>query len=229
MNATNSAMLNAGSWADFHDVTHADVSPSPVKRHHAPVNRSQGLLTDDEILDASFWRLDCWTAEEIDAGCVRLTRLLEMGIPLDSSNAEVAEMMEHLPGDRRSPWSAMLALAVLYADSIDNSRLFMNAGHELMGFYRQSQRARSTRSGDPLSLLIAEYLAVIPDIMPHELWNDFTGQAHDGFHEVLADFDGYTLSFNNKGVLDYISYSAFARRVQRARFLLNHMQQNSAE
>ena len=215
---------------DFSGSGDAQVLPGENKSNHGPVIASLRLPTEDDIRDAALWRLETWPDDAIDAGSARLAKMLEKGVSLDSAVPEVAAMLANLPLDRRSPWSGLMALAVLHADAHVDQSLFFRAGMELMTSYRQAIHSTAARSGDVLSRKIREYIVEMPDITPEALWKDFTHQAQEGWGGFIIESTGDSLSYEELegGPLQDISRSAFRRRVQRIKREMRHQQADVA-
>lgn len=219
MSCTDPLQRASNPWADLLGMSEAEVSPSPIECNSAPQNTSLSLPTEDDILEGVFWRLSKWTTDEVDAGSARLARLLEMDVPLNTAQPEVAAVLAQLPKDRRLPWTGLMALAVLHADVHGDWRLFFLAGIEVMAAYRQAKISKERRSGDALSRKIDDYLGEMSDIATPALWEDFTTQAQEGWGETLVDGDDDSLSFESQvgAPIKTIGRAAFFRRVQRAR------------
>ncbi|MCX7058858.1 MAG: hypothetical protein NTZ79_17260 [Proteobacteria bacterium] len=170
------------------------------------------LVSPDDILAAARYRLRDWSMEQIEDGIDALARQ-------DDPHADSAA-----PGmrrDGRNPFSASCALLALLASAKGDAALLYRAGYGVIDSYRQAERATGPRRGDALNDLIRQYLAEMPTIGPKKLWDDFKGQAIDGFNEILTDFD------DDSQVLSYapwrgaesedIGFEAFRKRVQTFR------------
>lgn len=173
------------------------------------------LISPDDILAAARHRLRNWSPGQIEAGIAALSSQ-------DGRHGDRSAWV--VPSDRRDPSSATSALLVLLANARDDAALLFQAGYGVIESYRQAQRATGPRRSDALNELIRQYLDEMSDIGPKELWDDFTGQASDGFSETLADFDedGQVLSFVPRpgAEMEDIDFVAFRKRVQRVRATL---------
>ena len=91
--------------------TRCSISDRAVKPHR--------IVSDHDIFEACLWRLAGCQAEVIEASTARVAKFIKSGVPLESDQPEVAAAMAALkrPGDRRSGWSALMAVTALYADS----------------------------------------------------------------------------------------------------------------
>ncbi len=161
------------------------------------------LITADEILRAARYRLRHWTADQIETGLAALYA--------DDSGPEI-------PDDGRNQVSAACALLTLLANVRGDTELLYRAGYGVVDSYRQAQRSTGKRRSDALSDLIRNYLDVMPDISPKELWDDFTGQAAEGYHETLTGYDeaAKVLTYEPSPGAEFtdITFDAFRRRLQ---------------
>lgn len=178
------------------------------------------LVTEADIVDAAIWRLAAWSPEEIEAGTLRLVRLFDQGVSLESEHPAVAELLATLdrPGERREAWTALCALAVLHADAYGDAALCFRAGFDLIGSYRQAMRGLQTRSDDDLDRLIAQYLGNHPKATATEIFEHFVGLAD--FRMVIVEASGTLLTYHPEASserLSKISRHALEMRVSRAR------------
>lgn len=185
-----------------------------------PTERQHRLIEDGEIHDAALWRLAAWTPEQIEAGSARLVRALEQGQPLDSEATDVAEMLASFtrPGDRREPWTALCALAVLHADACADARLFLLAGFEVLTAYRQAMRGHQLREADDLDNLLAQYMARHPEATAAQIFKHCAGLAE--LRLVIEDADSETLTYRprqDSNKVRTIRFHAFEVRVSRLR------------
>ncbi len=167
------------------------------------------LITPDDILKAARYRLRDWPIEQIEAGIDALAQ---------QDGREVTLAPLDIPADGRNPFSASCALLALLASANGDAALLYRAGYGVIESYRQAERAAGSRRGDALNDLIRQYLAEMPTIEPKQLWEDFKGQAVDGFNEILTDFsdDDQVLSYSpwRGAELVDIGFEAFRKRVQ---------------
>lgn len=185
----------------------------------APTDRR--LLDDGEIHAAAHWRLAGWSAEEIAAGSARLARLLTRGIPLDSRRSEVAQVLAAIARRRarRESWSALMALAVLYADARGDQGLFLRAGFEVVTAWRNAKaRARTGAAAhNALTALMREFQAMQPDATAADCFDRWSALA--GCHPVFVDYDPErdVLTYDSHGRVRDVTRASFARQFRRVR------------
>jgi len=170
-----------------------------------------------DVLDAARQRLDAFPATTIDAAQRAVLRLLGRGIALDAAQPQVGAVlaMLRIAGDRRSPWGALLAVAVLIADARGDGGLLWRAGWPLLLAQRAASGGSARRRVDPLDELIREHLARHPETTAAALFEHFGSLARTGI--VVDDFDGDTLTyFDGRRVRD-VRHGAFAMRMSRIR------------
>ena len=203
-------------WGDLREVAAGIVAPTKFERAKPPVSRGRRLLGKQDILEAVKWRLSGWTPAAIGAGAALISQLIGNCVPLNDAQPDVVAAMASFPRDRRDPWSAFCALAVMCARR--NRELFFTAGMEVMTAYRQAKRAKPGAS-DELSKLIAARLADDPDVHPDILFNHLADNMWQ-FTETIVDFnpsaDVLTIQpqRDNDAWRD-VSRPSFVRRVQR--------------
>ena len=173
---------------------------------------AKGVASPDDILEAARHRLRGWTDAQVDAGIEAIAS--QAGMHTDNVTPAIS-------WDGRDPFSATCALLVLLANARGDAALLYRAGYGVIESYRQAQRATWKRRSDALTKLIAGYIAEMPGIGPKRLWEDFKGQARDGFSETLVDFseeDGILSFVPWPGAeIEDIGFQAFRKKVQRVR------------
>jgi hypothetical protein len=177
------------------------------------------LLSLEDISEAAGWRLSGWKAADIEAAESCVAQIVAHGIPIDDSQPEVIEVMASFPRERRDPWSALCAVAVLFAGRRGDKELFFTAGMEVVSAYRQSKKSRP-QAPDDLSKLIAARLQEDPSITPRELFAEFSDQATLGSDGTLADYDPESGALviqprHDDELLRTVTYIAFLRRFDR--------------
>lgn len=198
-----------------------------------PIDRSRSLLTAVEVLAAARWRLERWAPERVTVGIGRIGELVAAGVPLDTSQPAVAALLAGIADDtdRRDPWPALAALAVLWADQVGHASMFWRAGFEVVTAYRVGQHRKGCGSaGDALDDLIARYLLALPEITPRALWDQFALEVEDGHGaaDVISEFDDdgrLVFDADGTGLLADVTFDAFRRRVQRVRKNLPEVRQ----
>ena len=152
------------------------------------------VVSDADIHEACLWRLADFPDDVIEASTQRVGQLIKIGIPLESSHPEVARAMVTLkrPGDRRNEWTALMAIAALYADSQGHARLFLLSGFEVLKASQQARRGSHTNRrrhvADAIDAAITEYLGDFPAATDTEIFDSFAGIACSS-HPVIVDHD----------------------------------------
>ena len=184
------------------------------------------IVSDNDIFEACLWRLAGCQAEVIEASTARVAKFIKSGVPLESDQPEVAAAMAALkrPGDRRSGWSALMAVTALYADSQGYARLFLVAGFEAVKASQQGKRGshnnRRMCARDSMDDHIKEFLASDPAASTSEIFQHFADIAcssdpvfieyDHGKDELVCQLDPDDEKLTN------VSREEFARRVRRA-------------
>lgn len=122
------------------------------------MGKPQHTIVDEDIHEAALWRLAGFPAEVIEASTARVAQFVKSGVPLESGQPEVVAAMAALkrPGDRRGEWTALMAVAALYADSQGYTRLFLVAGFEVVASWRNAKARTNCKPPSPgLSLQAA--------------------------------------------------------------------------
>lgn len=151
MSASNAARWFPAPPCDDQATGHAVAAASSKKS--ATARQSRRVPTDEDILDAAHWRLAGWSTDAVEAATERIAGLVDRKIPLDTAEPQVAESLAHFDHDRRDPWSALCAIAALFADGQGDQRLFLAAGFEVLQAFRQSTRGRR-HGADALTQII---------------------------------------------------------------------------
>jgi hypothetical protein len=180
------------------------------ERRSAAERISRRLPTAADVIEAALYRLRTWTPEQVAAGLEAVAGMLP---DLDPKRLAVP--------DRRDPWTAACALAVLHANAVGDLSLFWAAAAEVLAAHRQAQKARHEHRGDSLDVLLAAYLRELPDIEPRELWSELKRRAEED-DDVIHEFDEMTGRVGYQaGPHDVkptsITYGTFRKRVQRLR------------
>lgn len=208
-----------GPWRDFVRAGNEVALPATGNRLKSPVSRGRRLLSVDDIYDAVEWRLAEWDACDLAAAELRVAQLVALGIPFDDSYPEVIAAMASFPKERRDPWSALCAVAVLDASESGNRDVLFTAGLEVVSAHRQSRKSRP-QPPDELSRLIAARLDENIPFTPRQLFAEFSDLAGCDGYEALADFnpdrDALVIQPQcDSELLLEVTYLAFLRRVQR--------------
>lgn len=158
------------------------------------MGKSHRVVSDADIHEACLWRLAEFPPDVRDASTARVAQLVQSGIPLASDQPEIAAAMSGLkrPGDRRNEWTALMAIAALYADSQGHARLFLLAGFEVLKSRGQARRGSHTNRrrhvADALDAAISEYLADLPAATGAEIFDSFADIAWSS-HPVIVEHD----------------------------------------
>lgn len=190
------------------------------------MSKPQRTIVDEDIHEAALWRLAEFPAELIEASTARVAQLVDADVPLESNHLEVAAAMAELkrPGDRRSGWSALMAVTALYADSQGYARLFLVAGFEVVKASQQGKRGshhnRRMCARDSMDDHIKEFLAGDPAASTSEIFQHFADIAcssdpvfveyDQGKDELVCQLDPDDEKLTN------VSREEFAGRVRRA-------------
>lgn len=116
------------------------------------------VVTDEDIHSACLWRLAGFPPEVIEAATAAMAQIIAGDIPLESDQPEIAGVMAMLnrPNDRRGEWTALMAVAALYADSQGYARLFLVAGFEVVASWKNAKARTDCKPSLPgVSLLQA--------------------------------------------------------------------------
>lgn len=178
------------------------------------------LPSDSEIHAAALWRLAEFPQDVIEDGTDSLAQLLEQGIPFDSSAPEVADLLAALkrPGDRRNPWTALMALAVMLADVRGDACLFYRTGAEIVTAWRNSTaRTEGTPSRTELSDMMAEFQENMPHATAYECFDRWRKIAETQSHPVLVEYDSErdALAYEDRGEIRTVTRESFARQFRR--------------
>lgn len=174
------------------------------------------LVDDADILAAARWRLSAWSGEEIEHACCEVGALLAHGMMPDSRDPRVVAILGRLarPGDRRGAWSALCALVVLCADARGLERLFLLAGFEVLGAWRNA-RAKADGKESPLTCLMREYQRNQPQATAGEHFDLLAGLA--GMDPLIVDYnaDADAITYDWAGRLKDVTRASFARQFRR--------------
>lgn len=222
MAANSAAACKSAPPCDDQAVGKGVVAASPKKStqarraQHDDDVQSRHVPRDQDIHEAILWRLGSWSTDAIEAATARIGRLIERGIPIDEDQPEIAKALTRFDRDRRDPWTALCAIAALYADSRGMERLFLVAGFEVLRGYAQSKRGRAHR-GDALSDRIRG-LAHRADATAGAIFNALADTAGP-LDVVIVDYDAAAevLVYEPKpgARLKEIDQPTLARRVRR--------------
>jgi hypothetical protein len=152
------------------------------------------VVSDADIHEACLWRLADFPSDVLDASTLLVGKMIEGEIPLESQRPEVAAAMAALKrrGDRRNEWTALMAIAALYADSQGHARLFLLAGFEVLKASAQARRGshgnRRRHVADALDAAIAEYLGDLPAATASDIFDSFADDACAS-HQVIVEHD----------------------------------------
>lgn len=128
------------------------------------------LPSEAEVLQAVEERLRHWSDDQIRAGLRSILDLQILGLQIDEEAAYELDQ----PADRREPWTALCAIAVLHAKASGDTVLFWQAGGVVLGSVAKSRSAREPRSG------------VLTDLMESFVANQPSAAAQDFCQHVAA-------------------------------------------
>jgi hypothetical protein len=187
-----------------------------------PASTERRLIGDAEILAAARWRLAACTQAEIEAGRARLAQVIERGTELDGAAVEDLLCCLHRRGDRRDPWTALCAMAVLHANAHGIARLFLRAGFEVVSAWRNSKARKPGMARSPLTLMMIEYQANQPDATAADYFDLLASLA--GMDPVITDYDSAAdlLTYMDGDRLIDIKRDSFARQFRRAKKFADH-------
>ncbi len=179
----------------------------------------KSLIADADIHDAALWRLNSIPHETIEVVTARAAHLIELGTPMESTDPEIVQVLTMLnrPGDRRDPWTALMAVVALYADSLGNDRLFLLAGFEIVAAWRNSQAKAGSTSRNALAEMMVRYQENQPAAGADTYFDLLAGLA--GMDPLIADYDPKldVLTYDDHGRLRDLSRASFARQFRRLR------------
>jgi hypothetical protein len=177
------------------------------------------LLSEADVFAAARWRLDGWSAQELERGTALAAELGRLGIPLSGDQPEVKHGLATLPRSsrRRDSWTALAALLVLHADASGDVGLFWRAGFDVVAAQRNGQARSSNGAQSELSEMIGEYQRRRPAATADELFDLWASIA--GAHPVIADFasERDVLTYLRNGQLVDVSRDSFRRQFLRIR------------
>ncbi len=187
------------------------------------MGKPQRTIADEDIHEAALWRLAEFPAEVIEASTARVAQLIKAGVPLESSQPELTAAMAELkrPGDRRREWTALMAVAALYADSQGFTRLFLVAGFEVVTAWRNA-KARAVNpqnnSGiNAMEAIMTQYHASQPSANADGLFN-LLAKLPRQYHAVKDyDPDSDALIYADRGREREITRESFARQFRKVR------------
>lgn len=181
----------------------------------------KSLIADADIHDAALWRLAKLSHEVIEAATARVAHLIESGISLESAHPEIVQVLAALDhtGDRREPWTALMAVVALYADSRGDERLFLLAGFEIVSAWRNSQAKAGSTPRNALTAMMIQFQANQPAAVADTYFDLLAGLA--GMDPLIADYDPGldVLTYDDHGRLRDLSRSSFVRQFRRVRDL----------
>lgn len=182
--------------------------------------RKACLISDADLHGAALWRLKDWQPAELQAIYATLGDLISKCPSLDATHPAVASMLAqlHRPGDRRAPWTALCALATLWAADHHDQVLYHRAGFEVLAAYRQAQRGHHIRTMDALDELLTSYLRRHPATSARALFEHCQSLAR--VRMVVEDADGASLTYRTDPAgsrLKTLNWRAFEVRVSRIR------------
>lgn len=182
-----------------------------------PASTERRLIGDAEILAAARWRLATCTPAEIEAGRARLAQMTERGTELDGAAVEDLLGCLHRRGDRRDPWTALCAMVVLHAEAHGLVSLFLRAGFEVVGAWRNSMARRPGVARSILTRMMVEYQANQPDATAADYFDLLASLA--GMDSAIADYDSAAdlLTYLDGDRLIDIKRDSFARQFRRAK------------
>ena len=178
---------------------------------------TKSLIADADIHDAALWRLAKLPHEVIEAATARVAHLIELGTPMESTHPEIVQvlaMLDH-PADRREPWTALMAVVALYADSRGDDRLFLLAGFEIVTAWRNSRAKAGGTPRNALTQMMAQYQANQPAAGADTYFELLAGLV--GMDPLIADYDSEldVISYDDRGRLRDLSRASFARQFRR--------------
>lgn len=185
------------------------------------------LPTDAELYRAVMWRLSGFSDDEVNALVAVLHAHLGGGGWINEDDRVIAGLMECLrrPGNKRDPWTALLAIAYLAAEQADNLRLVYLAGSEVYRSYLAAgHRERAKSAPSLLNSRIEEFIAACPEATAFECFESLCQEASaaDGDHELwdAAEHDD-VLGFRERGQDGLtLGFDSFRRRFSRVRKII---------
>lgn len=183
------------------------------------------LPTDNDILEACYWRVSGVSVEQVQAE-METTRQWLASLPSfdlihedDPATIAILDTLKR-PHDRRSHWGLLIALIALESYRNDDRGLFYRAGCVAIQIHSQANR-RASRcvGGDSLSQLVNACVTDHPDASTDELADSLMALAGNYAYPVLVDSDPDTgtLTCQFGDSLRDVSRQALCRRIQRAR------------
>lgn len=139
---------------------------------------------------------------------------------LNAGHRSVAKMCQRLqrPGDRRDPWTALCALATLWADAHVDLALYHRAGYAVLASYKQALRGNTMPAPDALDELLTSYVRLHPETTAKALFEHCKGLAPVKMVVELAGSESltYRVAPTSSG-LKTVRWHAFEVRVSRIR------------
>lgn len=182
------------------------------------------LPTDTELYRAVMWRLSGYSDDDINSSVAVLHAHLGGGGSINEGHRVIDGLMGLLKcqGDRRDPWTALLAIAYLAAEQADNLRLAYLAGSEVYRSFLASAHRENARSAPSLlNLRIEEFIIARPGATSRECFEALCKESAeaDGDHELwdAAENDG-VLGFREHGRDGLaLGFESFRRRFNRVK------------
>jgi hypothetical protein len=182
------------------------------------------LATDAEIQRAAWWRLDRFGYDQANEFVREMAELLARGVPVDSGHPEIARLMVSMRrrGDRRSEWSALLAVAVLAADAHHYPQIYYQAGQILFAAMQSAEaKQTATVAVSELSEHIATFQRQKPSHTARQCFSAFLDEAEEGGDDQSPFYDHdparKRLFFYQHTEEDQIEFQAFEKRFNRIR------------
>lgn len=171
------------------------------------------LIADQDILAAARWRLEGWTAQEVEAATENAARLV-------ANPGAYAPQQFQRPGDRRDPWTAACALMALHAQTTGDRDLFLRAGVEIIQAWRNSMARKPGAVRSTLAAMMAIFQANQPHAQAGEYFDLLASLA--GIDPAIADFDQaeQVLTYADRDRLVDVHRDSFARQFRRVKKML---------
>lgn len=200
--SNESKRLAAGQWGNGFDAANRPYGPenglADDFRSTAPVSEPCGktLPSEAEVMAAVNERLKFWTDEQIRAGLRLILDLQILGLQISEEDAFELDQ----PADRREPWTALCAIAVLHARAAGDVALFWRAGAVVLQSQQASKRPANRQSRNALTANMREFrsfnpMATAAQYVEHAL---YLARNHDDLFPD-ADEEAGTITVSYRG------------------------------